>query len=367
MRENKEKVNILLVDNDPVRLLFYEAILADLGENLIKARTASEAIEQLLKADIAVVLLDVNLAGQGGFELPDMIRQHPQLENVAVIFVSASRLTALDQIQGYEHGAEDYILVPVIPDLLRAKVKVFVELYRKTQQLHDLNREMQQLSRRIMRLQDEERRRIARELHDGLGQELTVAKLTADSIQKTNNLPPQAKEKIAELAERITDAIKQVRSLSHLLHPPLLDEVGLSSALQLYVEGLTKRSGIETFIDLQPADFPRLAPEVEIAIFRIIQEGLVNVFRHSEAHHAWVALLFEDNKVVLRVRDDGKGITRRVATMEPGTVGVGISGMSQRVKEFGGELRLKNADPGTLIEAFIPIKAGAATSDSRAC
>jgi signal transduction histidine kinase len=144
--------------------------------------------------------------------------------------------------------------------------------------------------------------------------------------------------------------------LSHLLHPPLLDEVGLLSALAWYVEGLTKRSGIETFLDVQPPDFPRLVPEVETAIFRIVQEALTNVFRHSGAQKVWITLNQKDGLIVVAVLDDGKGIDKRVAELRPESVGVGIGGMKQRAKEFGGELRLTNADPGTLLELRIPSK-----------
>ena len=152
----------------------------------------------------------------------------------------------------------------------------------------------------------------------------------------------------------IDSAIQQVRSLSHLLHPPLLDEVGLLSALRWYLDGLTKRSGIETSLEVQPTEFPRLAPELETAIFRIIQEALTNVYRHSGAQKSWVGVERRESEIVVRVRDDGKGITRQVSELSPSQIGVGIGGMSQRAKEFGGELRLKNAHPGTLVEVTIP-------------
>ncbi len=142
--------------------------------------------------------------------------------------------------------------------------------------------------------------------------------------------------------------------MSHLLHPPLLDEVGLLSALAWYVEGLTKRSGIETSLDVQPGDFPRLGAEVETAVFRIVQEALTNVFRHSEASKVWITLTQREGTIVVAVRDDGKGIGRKIAELQPDSVGVGIGGMKQRAREFGGELRLSNVHPGTLVELIIP-------------
>jgi signal transduction histidine kinase len=158
----------------------------------------------------------------------------------------------------------------------------------------------------------------------------------------------------AEASGLIDRAIQQVRTLSHLLHPPLLDEVGLLSAITWYVDGLQERSGIETSLDVQPREFPRLAPELETAIFRIVQEALTNVFRHSEARRAWITLTHREGKTLVKVRDDGKGIDDRVAELQPDSVGIGIGGIKQRAKEFGGELRIANTKPGTLVEVVIP-------------
>src|SRR5229473_5772973 len=125
-----EKVNILLVDDQPGKLLGYEVILSELGENLIKAGSANDALEQLLKKDVAVVLIDVCMPDLDGFELAAMIRGHPRFQTTAIIFVSAVAMTDLDRLKGYEYGGVDYVPVPVVPDLLRAKVRVFADLYR---------------------------------------------------------------------------------------------------------------------------------------------------------------------------------------------------------------------------------------------
>src|SRR5690242_21861933 len=138
-----EKVNILMVDDQPAKLLSYEAILHELGENLIKASSGREALEHLLKHDITIVLMDVSMPEIDGFELAEMIRQHPRYRKIAIIFVSAVHLTDLDRLKGYESGAVDYVSVPVIPELLRAKVSVFAELYRKTREFERLHRELE--------------------------------------------------------------------------------------------------------------------------------------------------------------------------------------------------------------------------------
>lgn len=516
-----ESVNILMVDDQPAKLLSYEVMLAELNENLIKATSAKGALEILLKTDVAVVLMDVSMPDLDGFELATIIRQHPRFQKTAIIFISAVHLTDLDRLKGYEHGAVDYISVPVIQELLRAKVRVFADLHRKTRQLEELNRKLEQrvaerteeleakaqallslnlelanrnleldaivqtapdiifsrkadgdrdyisgrfyeytgaapgsavglgwweylhpddrersqerwlgcvqlgqnyeveyrlrgkegdyrwfrvravpirdrngnvarwygtcsdihdsklleesilqntvhlerivdqrtnelrrLSARLISAQDQERRRIARDLHDGLGQELAVAKMMLDKMLLDR--PAGTMEAISQASSMIDRAIQEVRTMSHLLHPPLLDEVGLRSALAWYAEGMTKRSGIETLLDVDPAEFPRLTPEVETAVFRIVQEALTNVFRHSGARNVSIKLQQRTGSIVVKVLDDGKGIDERVVDMRPEIIGVGIGGMKQRAREFGGELRLTNAKPGTLLELMIP-------------
>src|SRR4051812_42270944 len=155
----QDKVNILMVDDQPSKLLTYEVMLAELDENLIKANSGRDALEILLKTDVAVVLMDVSMPELDGFELASIIRQHPRFQKTAIIFISAVHLTDPDRLKGYQRGAVDYISVPVVPELLRAKVSVFAELHRKALQLETLNRELRRLSTRLMTAQDEERRR----------------------------------------------------------------------------------------------------------------------------------------------------------------------------------------------------------------
>lgn len=142
--DTSEKVNILMVDDQPTKLLSYEVILSDLGENLIKATSANEALQHLLKKDIGVVLTDVSMPDIDGFDLAEMIRQHPRFQKTAIIFISGVHLTDVDRVQGYRQGAVDYITVPVIPELLRAKVSIFAELHRKRRQLELLNQQLEQ-------------------------------------------------------------------------------------------------------------------------------------------------------------------------------------------------------------------------------
>lgn len=179
-----DKVNILLVDDQPAKLLAYEVILGELGENLIKANTPQEALGVLLKTDVAVVLIDVVMPGVDGFELAAMIREHPRFQKLAMIFVSAVQIADTDHLRGYQIGAVDYVTVPVVPEVLRAKVKVFLELYRKTRQLEEMNVELErrvaartaELEAQTERLrQSEERRSLALSAGDMGSWELDVA------------------------------------------------------------------------------------------------------------------------------------------------------------------------------------------------
>jgi len=205
--------------------------------------------------------------------------------------------------------------------------------------------ELQKLSARLLHIQDEERRRIARELHDDLGQQLSALKMTLPKIDANK-----------QALEIVDTASSSVRSLSYLLHPPLLDETGLRSALDWYVEGLAKRSGIKISLTITPAIFPRLSRDIETAIFRIVQEALSNVYRHSGSDSARVEIARQPEWVMVRVRDHGKGLSFEVGSSAgPSNLGVGISGMRERVRQFGGDLTVNRSEPGTLLEAKIPL------------
>lgn len=175
----REKLNILMVDDQPGKLLTYEAILSDLGENLIQATSGREALEVLLKNEIAVILMDVSMPELNGFELAEMIHQHPRFRKIAIIFISAVHLTDLDRIKGYQRGAMDYVSVPVVPELLRAKVTLFADLYRKTRDLESLNNELEQ---RVL-TRTEELRESAKKIRE-LNEQLQQRVAELESIMK---------------------------------------------------------------------------------------------------------------------------------------------------------------------------------------
>src|SRR5262245_25563842 len=145
MPRHQERVNILMVDDQPARLLSYETVLSELGENLLKASSGREALEVLLKTDIAVVLVDVVMPEMDGFDLAGLIRQHPRFRDTAIILVSGIHVSDMDRLKGYDSGAVDYVSVPIVPEVLRAKVRVYVDLFRKTRELYRLNRGLEEL------------------------------------------------------------------------------------------------------------------------------------------------------------------------------------------------------------------------------
>lgn len=644
--KQKQRVNILLVDDQPAKLLTYEAILGELDENFIQATSGRDALDKLLKmSDLAVILMDVSMPDMDGFETARLIREHPRFQRTAIIFISAIHLTDLDRVKGYERGAVDYISVPVNPELLRAKVSVFVDLHRTTQQLERLNRELEErvqertrelreseaqfrtvansipqlawtaapdgsilwysdrwyeytgmdkadtdgdtwktrvdpdgheavlkewddsiargepfemefrlrgadgicrwfltqvtpirdsngsikqwfgartniheqreirrtleetqerlvlaqkvahcgafdfdvlagvnfwsqeleeiygfapgtfpktyeawrdlvlaedrqaadmmnlsprgstfdtefrirrvdnkevrwvnsrgraqydssgklvrifglniditrmkhaeedlkrahdeletrvlartaalriaedrlrrLSGRLMQSQDDERRRIARELHDSLGQYLVASKMSLDLATMNATTSDKIKDCLADAITQIEKAISETRTISHLLHPPLLDEVGLESALIWYAEGFAKRSGIVVNVEIA-ASIGRLPTEIETALFRVVQECLTNVHRHSGSPIASVRLYRSEGVLKLEVRDEGRGMPAGspAATEMQAAPGVGLQGIRERVLQLRGNLEIiSNDGAGTAVIATIP-------------
>ncbi len=353
-----QKVNILMVDDQPGKLVTYEAILNELDENLIQARSGKEALDHLLKTNVAVVLMDVSMPELDGFELADMIRQHPRFQNTAIIFISAVHLTDIDRLKAYQRGAVDYIAVPIVPELLRAKVRVFADLHRKTYQLEMLNRDLRTLSARLITTQDEERRRIARDLHDSVGPLLAALSMNNGLVyQQAEKLGPQAVEALRQNSELIEQLSKQTRTISHLLHPPLLDEIGLLPAIRMFAEGFGERSNVKVTVELSP-EIGRLPPTMEISIFRIVQECLTNVYRHSESKTALIRISpTRDKSLTVQVSDEGKGIPldNRVSMLVGNNHGVGLSGMRERVRELGGTLDIQSNGNGTTVTASLPV------------
>ena len=222
---------------------------------------------------------------------------------------------------------------------------------------------LRRLSVKLLRVQDEERRRIARELHDSLGQDLTAAKISLDMLAQEYRGDSKYLCDARALVDR---SISDTRTLSHLLHPPLLDEAGFLSAAKWYVDGFGQRSGIATKLEF-PIQVHRLPRRTEIALFRILQEALTNVHRHSGSRAVNVYVVVNKFVVVLKVQDFGKGIPREVLDRlwKSGNVGVGLAGIRERLKELSGLLEIESNVDGTILKATIPISSPEVKNEDR--
>ena len=227
-----------------------------------------------------------------------------------------------------------------------------VSVHRKTEE------KLRELSLSVLRIQDEERRRVARDLHDTVGQTLTALKITLSALENAVELDPQTADFFIDLNGLADQALREIRTTSYLLHPPLLDESGFAAAAAWYVDGFNKRSPIQ--VTLRLPEGIRLPGSVEIVLFRVLQESLTNITKHAGSATVDVLLEVEENVISLSVRDYGKGISaERLAKMNGSgsDAGVGIAGMRERLKELGGRLEIESDTTGTLLKASVPMPA----------
>jgi signal transduction histidine kinase len=225
--------------------------------------------------------------------------------------------------------------------------------------LQESEQSLRELSFHLLRTQDEERQRIGRDLHDSLGQYLSVLKMKLDSLKSSSSkMSARDMAELNQCAQITEDAVKEVRTISYLLYPPMLEEMGLKSAISWYLDGFTKRSGIQTTFEVSP-DLRRLAPDVELAIFRVLQESLTNVHRHSGSATADVHILIDKDNFILRVSDQGKGANisnfERGGKDWTGALGVGLRGMRERMRQVSGQLEVWSSDKGTTVTASVPL------------
>jgi PAS domain S-box-containing protein len=216
--------------------------------------------------------------------------------------------------------------------------------------LRKSEKSLRELSARLLNTQDEERRRIGREIHDSLGQYLAVLKMKVDSLSSS--------QEAVECGNLIDECVKEVRTISYLLYPPMLEEMGLGSAIPWYLEGFSKRSGIKTTFQITD-DVGRLSRDAELALFRVLQESLTNVQKHSGSSTAEIKIARQDNAVLLCVTDHGKGVPQPILEQDSkdwmGSHGIGLRGMSERLRQFGGSLEISSGESGTQVQAKIPL------------
>jgi len=235
---------------------------------------------------------------------------------------------------------------------LTNQVRNIAGVTEQTQQLHEANRELRHLSSRIVAIRDEERRRLGRELHDSQGQYLAAIKMNLEMIETTDAaLSAVQKSALTEAITLLERSMHEIRVISHLLHPPLLDEIGLQAVVPWYLNSFSERSGIQIDLDM-PSDIAKLPDQVELAVFRVLQECLTNVHRHSGSKVAKVRILPEETSVTLEVLDRGRGLSSQNGS-DP-VMGVGITGMRERVRELAGHFEINSSSEGTVVRAVLP-------------
>ena len=263
-----------------------------------------------------------------------------QAASLATILIVFALLISMGEARRRENDA-----------LRREQGELEEKVKQRTSELDIANQGLRKLTGRLMKSQDDERRRIARELHDSVGQTLAALSMNLTKVEGDIERLTHTAKTIADSSALVREMNKEVRTISYLLHPPMLDEAGLASALRWYVDGFTQRSGIRVDLEI-PEDFGRLQPEVETAIFRTVQECLTNVHRHSGSKTARVRLLHSSGELQLQVEDKGVGIEPEKfdKVVSDGTPGVGIRGMRERLRQLGGTLEVHSSHSGTLVE-----------------
>lgn len=379
-------VTILTVDDNEALRYSLARSLREAGFKVNEASSAEEAIS-LAGQNPDLITLDVNLPDMSGFEVCRRLKTDPQTAHIPILHISSTFVDPESRVRGLAGGADAYLAEPIdraeliatVGALLRLKNAEIVarqkaeeaELTRRalselnatleervsarTSALKVANANLRDLSTRLFKMQDDERRRISRELHDGVGQLLAAITMNQAVIaEERDNLSSSGQKAFAQNEAMVQEILRSVRTISHLLHPPLLDETGLPAALRWYVEEFGERSGIKVIL-VCPAHLKRLPREMETAIFRVVQECLGNVHRHSGSATATVYFDVNDDLARLEVRDEGKGISEeRRQQVDSGAGGVGLRGIKERISQFGGELQINSDAMGTSVVATIP-------------
>jgi signal transduction histidine kinase len=344
-------ISVLLVEDNTGFAYFIRDVLLRQARGrfrLTESTTLAGALDAVRSGDVAVILLDLGLPDSAGFET--FARMQFGAEHVPILVLTCMDDDAL-AVRAVREGAQDYLVKDQIDcALLVRAIRYAVERARKDQAVR-------RLSARLMELQDAERRRIALALHDSTAQSLAALAIDLSLLNgMRDRLPADALPLLDESMRYAGAAARELRTTSYLLHPPLLDALGLAGALREYADGFAERSGIRTDLELPP-ELPRLPEPSETALFRVVQECLTNIHRHSGSRTASIRIGLADGEIVTEVRDSGHGIARdRMPDAQGyGAVGVGIAGMSERMRQLGGRVAIESGAEGTCVTATLPL------------
>jgi signal transduction histidine kinase len=358
--------SILLVDDERRNLLALRELLAGEGRELRLAASGEDALRAALEQDFAVVLLDVRMPGLDGFETARLLRARERSRHTPIIFLTAAADELESVFRGYEVGAVDYLVKPLVPEVLRSKVAVFVELQRRRaalaaeiaerrraeERLRESEERLRELAAHLVTVREEERAHIAREIHDELGQVLTGLKMDVSWLAARLEAPVLL-GKTEAMSALVESTIRAVRRISSGLRPEVLDDMGLVAGIDWQVKEFQKRTGVRCRVAL-PAEGAAFGAEVSLTTFRIFQEILTNVARHAQATRLEVELGHGDGQLVLQVADNGLGIA---AEQMNGRRSLGLLGMQERARRLGGEVRI-DGEPGKGTRVTVTIPCG---------
>src|SRR5690348_14564890 len=281
---------ILVVDDDPKNRMALEELLLSSGHSVVLAESGEDALRCVLKQDFAAILMDARMPGVDGYTAARTIRERERSRTTPIIFLTGAFEDVPSMFRGYEAGAVDYMVKPIVPEVLKFKISVFVDLYNKNLALRKSEENLRALAVRLQSVREEEWTRIAREIHDELGQELTGLKMDLTWVAKKLPLDQKAlAAKIGSMFDVIDGTIQSVRKIATRLRPEVLDELGLAPAIDWQAKEFQKRSGIRCRLSL-PSDALGLDRERSTAAFRVFQELLTNIARHANATRIDVAM-----------------------------------------------------------------------------
>jgi PAS domain S-box-containing protein len=336
---------------------------ADLGESL-KATVRAERIKSL-----AFVPLVSEGKLMGKFMMYFSARHDFSTDETELSLAIARQLSfAIDRKRADAALRQSEEKFRKLSESLDVEVRLrTVELEAHSSGMMKQSEQLRDLSQRLLRAQDEERRHIARELHDSAGQTLTVLEMNlARFLEEAQQSTPHLAKEAEETHQLVRQLTREIRTTSYLLHPPLLDESGLASALGWYIEGLRERGGLDIVLAI-PEEFGRLPREIELVVFRLVQESLTNIHRHSGSKSASIQIARDGEAVSIEVEDQGKGMSReKLAEIQSRGAGVGIRGMHERVRQFRGNMQIESSGSGTRILVSIPIPGDAQSEEQSA-